>query len=166
VDAIAVHGRTRAQYYSGKADWEIIRAVKEAVSIPIIGNGDVVTELDAKRMLEETGCDGIMIARGARGNPWIFNRINAYLERGEILPPPTADEFLSMILRQATWMIEYKGLYTGVREMRKHIAWFTAGYPNSTKLRGEVNKLETYEDLQRLMENYVDSIRTSRAFER
>ena len=101
-----MHGRTRSQYYSGKADWEIIRAVKEAVSIPIIGNGDVVTELDAKKMLEETGCDGIMIARGARGNPWIFNRINAYLERGEILPPPTADEFLSMILRQATWMIE------------------------------------------------------------
>ena len=166
VDAIAVHGRTRSQYYSGQADWAIIKAVKEAVSIPIIGNGDVVTELDAKRMLEETGCDGIMIARGARGNPWIFNRINTYLEKGEILPPPTADEFLNMILRQATWMIEYKGLYTGVREMRKHIAWFTAGYPNSTRLRGEVNKLETYEDLKKLMENYVDSIRDSKAFER
>lgn len=166
VDAIAVHGRTRSQYYEGKADWDIIRAVKEAVNVPIIGNGDVVTETDAKRMLEETGCDGIMIARGARGNPWIFNRINHYLETGEILPHPGADEFLEIILRQARWMIEYKGLYTGVREMRKHISWFTAGYPNSTKLRGEVNKLETYEDLKKLIEDYVDSIRTSRAFER
>lgn len=166
VDAIAVHGRTRSQFYEGKADWDIIRAVKEAVNIPIIGNGDVVTELDAKKMIEETGCDGIMIARGARGNPWIFNHINHYLETGNIFPPPDADEFLSMILRQARWMIEYKGLYTGVREMRKHISWFTTGYPNSTRLRGEVNKLETYEDLKKLVETYVDSIRDSKVFER
>lgn len=166
VDAIAVHGRTRSQYYSGKADWNIIKEVKKAVSVPIIGNGDVFTELDAKKMLEETGCDGIMIARGARGNPWIFNRINHYLEKGEILPHPAPDEFLSLILRQAKWMIEYKGEYIGVREMRKHIAWFTAGYPNSTRLRGEVNTLESFDDLKRLMENYVDSIEENIKFER
>ena len=150
--AIAVHGRTREQYYSGKADWDIIRQVKEAVKIPVIGNGDVDSPQKAKELLEQTGCDGIMVGRGARGNPWIFREIKAYLEKGELIPRPSKDEIKSMMLLHARMQIEYKGTYTGIREMRKHISWYTAGFPGSAKLRGAINLVETYEELEQLLE--------------
>ena len=150
--AIAVHGRTREQYYSGKADWDIIRQVKEAVKIPVIGNGDVDSPQKAKELLEQTGCDGIMVGRGARGNPWIFREIKAYLEKGELIPRPSKDEIKSMMLRHARMQIEYKGTYTGIREMRKHISWYTAGFTGSAKLRGAINLVETYEELEQLLE--------------
>lgn len=157
VDAIAVHGRTRDAFYSGKADWEIIRAVKEAVSVPVIGNGDVKSPEDAKRMLEETGCDGIMIARAAQGNPWIFSRINAYLEEGRLLPPPTSEEVVETVLRHAEWIVAYKGEYTGIREMRKHLSWYSIGKPNSAKLRSESNYIESLEELKRVVEKHRDA---------
>lgn len=149
--AVAVHGRTREQYYSGKADWEIIRQVKEAVRIPVIGNGDIFTPQDARAMLETTGCDGLMIARGAKGNPWIFKRINHYLETGELLPEPGAGEIKEMLLRHASLQIAYKGETMGIREMRKHVAWYTAGLPHSSALRNEVNQVETYKEYKNLI---------------
>lgn len=149
--AIAVHGRTREQYYSGKADWDIIRQVKEAVSIPVIGNGDLLTAEDVIAMYEKTGCDGFMIARGAQGNPWIFKQILHYFETGEHLPKPDFEEVSEMMLRHARMMLEYKGEYTGIREIRKHGAWYTTGYPNSAKLRVAINEVETYEELEELL---------------
>lgn len=148
--AIAVHGRTREQFYSGKADWEIIRAVKEAVSIPVIGNGDIKTAEDVTAMAELTGCDGFMIARGAEGNPWIFRKILHYYETGEMLAKPTFSEVTDMLLRHARMQLAFKGDYTGIREIRKHAAWYTAGYRNSSKLRGRINEVENYEQLEAL----------------
>ncbi len=150
--AVTVHGRTREQYYSGEADWEIIRRVKEAVKIPVIGNGDIRSPGDASRMLETTGCDGVAIARAARGNPWIFDRVRAYLERGELLTPPSRDEVYAMMLRHARMQAEEKGEERGIREMRKHISWYTAGYPHSAKLRAAVNEVETMEELKSLLD--------------
>ncbi|BFL44978.1 tRNA dihydrouridine synthase DusB [Lactonifactor longoviformis] len=147
--AVAVHGRTREQYYSGKADWDIIRRVKEAVSIPVIGNGDVDSPERAKALVEETGCDGIMIGRAARGNPWLFHQILHYFRTGETEPKPIADEVSDMILRHARLQIACKGEYTGIREMRKHVAWYTAGFPHSARLRERVNQIESLEDLER-----------------
>ncbi|MBD5088768.1 MAG: tRNA dihydrouridine synthase DusB [Clostridiales bacterium] len=152
--AVAVHGRTREQYYSGKADWDIIRKVKEAVSIPVIGNGDIFVPEDAKRMLEETGCDGVMLARGVRGNPWLFRQTKTYLETGKILPKPPIEEVIETIMRHAQMQIAFKGDYIGMREMRKHVAWYTTGYPQSAKLRGKINEIENISDLQYLLENY------------
>ncbi len=149
--AVAVHGRTREQYYSGKADWDIIRQVKEAVSIPVIGNGDLLTAEDVIAMKEQTGCDGFMIGRGAQGNPWIFEQILHYFRTGEKLSKPSAEEVTDMILRHAKMMLEFKGEYTGIREIRKHAAWYTAGYPNSAKLRVAINAVESYEELERLL---------------
>ena len=149
--AVAVHGRTREQYYSGRADWDIIRRVKEAVSIPVIGNGDVDSPESAKRLLEETGCDGIMIGRAARGNPWIFSRIRSYLENGTMPDEPAASDVREMILKHARLQLEYKGEYTGMREMRKHVAWYTAGMPHSASVRRKVNEIETYEQLEELV---------------
>lgn len=149
--AVAVHGRTRAQYYSGKADWDIIRQVKEAVSIPVIGNGDLRTAEDVIAMQQQTGCDGFMIARGAQGNPWIFRQILHYFETGEQLQKPSLAEMSEMILRHARMMIEYKGEYTGMHEIRKHAAWYTGGYPNSSRFRGKINEVETYEELEKLL---------------
>lgn len=151
VSAVAVHGRTREQYYSGKADWEIIRQVKQAVRIPVIGNGDIFSPEDAKRMLEETGCDGLMAARGARGNPWLFHRINHYLDAGELLPEPDAREICRMLLRHARLQIELKGELLGMKEMRKHVAWYTAGLPHSAAIRREANLIESYEELEELL---------------
>ena len=153
--AIAVHGRTREQYYGGKADWDIIRQVKEAVSIPVWGNGDVFTPEDAKRMKEETGCDGIMVARGAKGNPWLFKRILHYLETGELLPPPTAEEVKRMIVRHGTLQTEFRGEEIAMREMRKHVAWYTAGFPHSSALRNDINQVETLEELERLLDERI-----------
>lgn len=154
--AVAVHGRTREQYYSGKADWNIIKEVKSAVSIPVIGNGDVNTPEDAFRLAETTGCDGIMIARGARGNPWIFHQIKAYMNTGIIPEKPTVEEAVEMMLRHARMAIEYKGEYTGIREMRKHVAWYTTGYPLAAKLRNKVNEITDYNSLEKLLEIYLD----------
>jgi tRNA-dihydrouridine synthase B len=152
--AITIHARTREQYYSGTADWEIIRNVKQAVSIPVIGSGDVFAAEDAERMLEMTNCDGVMIARGTRGNPWIFEQIKAYLTRGEVLLKPEFCKVEEMILRHALLLVEYKGEYIGIREMRKHVAWYTTGYPGSAKLRNRVNEIENMDDLRRLLEDY------------
>ena len=154
VAAVAVHGRTREQFYSGKADWEIIRQVKEAVKIPVIGNGDVTGAKEAKAMLDLTGCDGVMIGRGAKGNPWIFSQILHYLETGEVLPGPSVLEIKEMILRHGRLLSEDKGEFTAMREMRKHVAWYTAGLPHSAALRNEINLVETLEEMAGLMERY------------
>ena len=152
VAAVAVHGRTREQYYSGKADWDIIRQVKEAVSIPVIGNGDVFSAEDAKRLVEQTGCDGIMVARGAKGNPWIFNQIRTYLETGVIPEKPSKAELKAMIMRHGQMLSEFKGEHIAMREMRKHVAWYTAGYPHSSSLRNDINMVETLAALEELIE--------------
>ncbi len=151
--AIAVHGRNREQYYSGKADWEIIKKVKESVSIPVIGNGDIVDSDSAKKMLEETGCDAIMIGRASMGNPWIFKEIVTFLEKGEIVPPPSLDEKIETAIRHAQMLIDFKGEYIGVREMRKHLAWYTKGMKDSAKLRVEINKVETLHEIKILLQN-------------
>ena len=147
VAAVAVHGRTREQYYSGHADWEIIARVKEAVSIPVLGNGDVDSALKAEAMFQQTGCDGILIGRAAQGNPWIFREVTEYMKTGTILPPPTNEEKKETILRHAALQLEYKGEYTGVREMRKHLSWYTVGMPNSAKFRQTINTMETMDQL-------------------
>ena len=149
--AVAVHGRTREQYYSGKADWDIIRQVKEAVSIPVIGNGDVVSGESAIAMMEQTGCDGVMIGRGAQGNPWIFSELLEYEKTGILPQRPSMEELKEMMLRHARLQIEYKGEFLGIREMRKHVSWYTTGLPNSARLRGEINAVESYEGLQELL---------------
>lgn len=153
--AVAVHARTRDQYYAGRADWDIIRRVKEAVSIPVIGNGDVNSPESARQMLEETGCDGVMIGRAARGNPWIFRRILTFMETGEDPGKPDRKQVAEMILRHAQMLLAYKGEYTGMREMRKHIAWYTAGFPHSAKLRAKTNEISTMEELRELLTKVV-----------
>lgn len=150
-DAIAVHGRTREQYYSGRADWEAIRQVKEAVSLPVIANGDILSAEAALAIREQTGCDGIMVARGSKGNPWIFREIRAALQGEPVPAPPTAQERIDMLLRHAALCVRYKGEYTGIREMRKHAAWYTAGLRGSSRLRQEVNQVTTLKELEELL---------------
>lgn len=149
--AVAVHGRTREQYYSGKADWDIIRQVKEAVNIPVIGNGDVTSGEKAIQMREYTGCDGVMIARGAQGNPWIFSELIAYEETGSLPPRPPIDEIRETMLRHARLQLEYKGDFCGIREMRKHVAWYTKGLHGAARLRDKVNEVESYEELEKIL---------------
>ncbi|GKX28354.1 tRNA-dihydrouridine synthase [Vallitalea longa] len=146
--AIGIHGRTRQQYYSGQADWSIIKDVKDAVAIPVLGNGDVFSPEDAKRLINQTGCDGILIGRGAQGNPWIFRRIIHYLESGEILPQPSASEIVNTIYRHLEMLSKCKGEYTATREIRKHIGWYTKGLYGSSYIRNEINNIESMEELK------------------
>lgn len=149
--AVTVHGRTREQYYSGKADWEIIRKVKDNVSIPVIGNGDIDSPQKAAAMMQETGCDGVMIGRSARGNPWLFRQVEHYLKTGELLEQPHRSEVCQMILRHARLQMELKGEDIGMREMRKHVAWYTAGYAHSASLRRMVNEISSYAMLEQIL---------------
>lgn len=149
--AVAVHGRTRMQYYSGKADWTMIGKVKEKLSIPVIGNGDVFTAEDGIRMMRETGCDGVMVARGARGNPWIFRELLSLWKDGHVIEAPTIEEKKELILRHARMQVELKGEYMGIRQMRKHIGWYTVGMKNSAKLRGAACQIESLEELEKLL---------------
>ena len=149
--AVAVHGRTREQYYSGKADWDIIRQVKEAVKIPVIGNGDVTSAESADAIMRETGCDGVMIGRGAQGNPWIFSEMITYEETGVLPERPSLEEIRDMMLRHARLQLKYKGEFIGIREMRKHVAWYTKGLKGSAKLREEINRVESYQELEELL---------------
>lgn len=153
--AIAVHGRTREQFYSGKADWDIIRKVKETVKIPVIGNGDLCSGKDVLAMQKQTGCDGFMIGRGAQGNPWIFAQILHFLKTGEELKKPSMEEVSHMILRHAKMLISHKGEYTGIREMRKHASWYVGGYRNAAKLRAKINEVESYDELCALFETLL-----------
>ncbi|MGN0368412.1 MAG: tRNA dihydrouridine synthase DusB [Wujia sp.] len=151
--AIAVHGRTREQYYQGSADWDIIRRVKDVVKIPVIGNGDVTCGQDVLAIKEQTGCDSVMIGRAAKGNPWIFREVAHFLKTGEPLARPDVEEKKTMMLRHAKLMVQYKGEFIGIHEMRKHIAWYTQGMPDSAKLRATINTVESYDALAELVQN-------------
>ncbi|MBQ1809100.1 MAG: tRNA dihydrouridine synthase DusB [Selenomonas sp.] len=156
VDAIAVHGRTREQFYSGQADWQIIAEVKKAVKVPVIANGDVRTCKDLQRIMDTTGADGVMIGRGAQGNPWIFKQLTHYLRTGEVLPPPTLQERAAVIVRHLDLLLKYKGDYIGPREMRKHATWYTRGITHGAILRDKFNRAEKREDFIAILNEYFN----------
>ncbi|MGN0396276.1 MAG: tRNA dihydrouridine synthase DusB [Coprococcus sp.] len=154
--AVAVHGRTRKQYYSGHADWEVIAKVKDSVNIPVIGNGDILTPQDVINMKKQTNCDAFMIGRGARGNPWIFREIKEYFRTGKIPARPDIQDIKNTMLRHAELMIEFKGEFTGIHEMRKHVAWYSVGLPDSARLRNLINQVESYEEMKELLDRWTD----------
>lgn len=156
ISALAIHGRTREQFYSGKADWDIIEQIKQTINIPVIGNGDVFEVEDAVNMLEKTKCDAIMIGRGAQGNPWIFKRINHYMETGEILPEPTLEERITTAIKHMNLAVAEHGEYVAVREMRKHIGWYLKGLKNSAKYRDQINKITDYKEVIAMLEEYME----------
>ena len=158
ISAITVHGRTRSEYYTGKADLDIIKKVKESVNIPVIGNGDIVDEESAYKMFETTGVDGIMIGRGSFGNPWIFRNIKYYLETGEKLPPPSNEEKLRVIKKHIKLAVEEKGEEVAIKEHRKHIAWYTKHLKNSSEFRNSINKIETEKGLVNKLDEYFKTL--------
>ena len=158
ISAITVHGRTRTEFYTGKADWDIIKKVKESVKIPVIGNGDVIDEESAYRMFEETNVDGIMIGRGSFGNPWIFKNIKHYLETGEKLEPPSSEEKLEVIKKHIELAVKEKGEDIAVKELRKHISWYTKNLKNSSEFRYRMNKIESKEELIKAIEEYFKTL--------
>ncbi|WP_270943357.1 tRNA dihydrouridine synthase DusB [Romboutsia lituseburensis] len=160
ISALAIHGRTREQYYSGKADWNIIAEIKNNIGIPVIGNGDVFSVEDARNMLDKTNCDAIMIGRGAQGNPWIFKRINHYMQTGEILPEPALEEKINTAIKHLDLAVKEHGEYIAVREMRKHIAWYLKGLRNSARIRDEINKIESHQEVVNRLNEYMQDCLT------
>lgn len=154
VSAITIHGRTREQYYAGKADWDIIREIKSELKIPVIGNGDIASVEDAKKIKETTNCDAIMIGRGAQGNPWIFERVNHYLKTGEILPEPTKEEKIDVAIKHMHLAVKEDGEFVAVREMRKHIGWYLKGMKHSARFRDEINRMESVDEVIETLMKY------------
>lgn len=157
-DLLSIHGRTRDQFYAGKADWDIIRDVKRAVNIPVFGNGDIFTLNDAIKMKDHTNVDGLMVARGVQGNPWLINEINTYFESGRRLEPPSPKDKIEIALKQLDLMISYKGQRRGIMEMRKHAAWYLKGIKGSSKVKDQLNRVDSKEAIELLLQQFVEKL--------